>query len=74
MTSHDTTRMKAAFRTGPELRRDLAPGVVEGYKIHFWGTRAQRREIWRLTKAAAYWVTLCALAGVAAGWVAGAFT
>lgn len=71
MNSHDTTRMKAAFATGPELRHDLAPGVVEGYKIPFWGTRAQRREWWRLFKATAYWVTFSALAGLAAGLISG---
>lgn len=56
----------------PELR--LAPGATEGFKVGFLGTPAQRRELGRFAKSAAWWLLACALTGFAAGLVSGALS
>ena len=50
----------------------LAPGVIEGHKVGFLGTSAQRRELGRFAKSAAWWLMACGLTGFAAGVVSGA--
>lgn len=70
LARHDTADMDgAAFAHGPTL----APGVVEGYRVPLFGNRAQRRELVRFAKAAAWWITWCGLAGLAAGLISGAY-
>jgi hypothetical protein len=69
LVRHDTAGMGNAFAHGPQL----APGVVEGYRVPFLGTPAQRRELLRFAKSAAWWITWCGLAGLAAGLISGAF-
>lgn len=68
MASHDTTRMTAPMATGPRLR--LAPGAVEGYRVGFFGTARQRRELVGLLKSAARWTAVLVACALAAGfWV-----
>jgi len=52
----------------------LAPGIVEGFKVSFLGTPAQRRELGRFAKSAAWWLLVCGLTGFAAGLVSGALS
>lgn len=51
----------------------LAPGVVEGYRVPLLGAPAQRRERLRWAKSAAWWITWSGLAVLAAGLIAGVF-
>lgn len=74
LVRHDTAGMRASFATGPQLRGDLAPGMVEGYRVPFFGTRSQRRELVRIAKASAWWLTWSAVAGLAVGLIAGALS
>lgn len=48
-----------------ELR--LAPGAVEGFKVGFLGTPAQRRELVRWLGRVAAWGAVLVVAGFAAG-------
>jgi hypothetical protein len=58
-----------AQASGAPIR--LAPGVVEGYRVPVFGSAAQRRELSRWLWAALAWGSVFALAGLAAGVVAG---
>lgn len=51
----------------------LAPGVVQGYRISWAGTPAQRRELLRWLKPALAFTTVVALCGLAVGVIAGRF-
>lgn len=74
LVRHDTAGMRSSFATGPQLRGNLAPGMVEGYRVPLFGTRAQRRELVRMAKASAWWLTWSALAGLAVGLISGALS
>ena len=50
----------------------FAPGVIEVHRVGLLGSPAQRRELLRLAKASAWWLTWCGLAGLAAGLIVGA--
>lgn len=56
----------------PATALNLAPGSVEGFKVGFLGTPAQRRELGRFAKGAGLWLLACGLTGFAAGLVSGA--
>lgn len=46
---------------------NLAPGAVEGYRVGFFGSPAQRRELLRWLVPSLAFSAVCALAAVAAG-------
>ena len=60
----------ACPNTTPVLR--FAPGAIEAHKVGFLGTPAQRRELGRFAKGAAWWLLVCASTGFGAGLVSGA--
>ena len=49
----------------------LAPGVVEGFRVGFLGSPAQRRELLRWVLGAALWLGVVGCGGLAAGVMAG---
>lgn len=49
--------------TRPQQRPLLAPGTVEGYRVGWLGTPAQRRELWRF---------LCLLTSIGTAAIGGA--
>lgn len=61
--------------TRPEQRPLLAPGTVEGYRVGWLGTPAQRRELWRflslLAGIGAAAIGAGFLLGVLLGWLGG---
>lgn len=59
----------ACPRPASELR--LAPGTVEGFKVGFLGTPAQRRELGRWVGRVAAWGAVLVVAGFAAGVMSG---
>jgi hypothetical protein len=69
--TNDTERVHARVVIDPQPRQGsqalLAPGVVEGYRVGFFGSAAQRRELRRWVVPAVALVAVCALAGLAAG-------
>lgn len=59
----------------PEQRPLLAPGTVEGYRVGWLGTPAQRRELWRflglLTAIGGAAIGAALLLGLLLGWLGG---
>lgn len=55
----------------PVLR--LAPGVIEGHKVGWLGTPAQRRELMRWLKPSLAFTAVVGLCGLAVGVIAGRF-
>lgn len=51
----------------------LAPGVIEGHKVGWLGTPAQRRELMRWLKPSLAFTAVVGLCGLAVGVIAGRF-
>lgn len=71
LASHDTARMTAPMATGPQPRLRLAPGVVEGYRVGFFGSAQQRRELRRWAAVSVWLLAIVTLVSVAVGLVVG---